>query len=99
MFVAGYVRHTDPIEVIDGSTESNCIGDVACSCFKTRRRRLIDRLLKGDIDDHISSALPWGSIGQCIRLAVKNPDASWREDLVARKDIKITVEGLHVDGH
>jgi len=70
MFVTSDILHAKLFDVVDGGTKSNCIGNVSGSRFEACRRRLIDRLLKGDIDDHISAALPGRRVRQRVRFAI-----------------------------
>jgi hypothetical protein len=52
----------DAIEIIDRCAQTNRVGDVAGAGFKSLRRRLIERLLEGDVLDHVAAALPGGML-------------------------------------
>jgi hypothetical protein len=99
MFVAGDVGQSDTIEVIDCSTEADCIRDVAGTSFESLRRRLVERFFEGDILNHVASALPRRHLIQNFGLPVHHADARRCKDLVPREDIEVAIDRLHVDTH
>src|SRR6202020_642153 len=99
MLMAGYIRHTEVFEIIDGCSQSHSIGNIACPGFKPSRGWLIRGLLKGHVDDHVAAPLPGRGFCEHFRLAVKHPNARGRKDLMAGEDIKVTIKRLHIDRH
>src|ERR1700748_2621961 len=99
MFIAGDIGHADMFEVVDGGAQSDSVSDVTGTCFEAARRRLVRRLLEGDIGNHVATSLPGRSLRQHVRLAVEHADSGRREDLVAGEDIEIAIERLDIDGH
>ena len=63
------------IKIVNCRAQSSGIGDVAGTGFKALRLRLIERLLEGDILNHVAATLPRRYVLQHLGLAKDNPDA------------------------
>lgn len=68
VFVAGNIRHSDAVKIIDGSAKTYSICNISSSCFKSLRRTLVNCPLEGDILDHIAATLPRRHAFQHFRL-------------------------------
>ena len=77
------VRDANPIQVIDCRAQADSVGNVSRAGFKALRRRLVERLLKGHVLDHVSAALPGGHVVQHFRLSIDHTNAGGRKYLVS----------------
>ena len=99
MLVAAHVLDADPFQVIDRGAEPHRVGDAARAGLEPRGSGLIFRLLEGDVLDHVAAALPGRHGVEHLLLAVQRADARGSEDLVARENVPVAVERLHVGAH
>ena len=74
--------HSHAIKIVESGAEANGIGDIARAGFKARRGFLINGPLKGDVRNHVASALPGGETLQKRLLPIEDADARGAEHLV-----------------
>lgn len=75
VLVTADVRHADAIEIVDRRAEADGIRDVSCTRLEPQRRRMVCRLLEGDVGNHVPAALPrWHHVEHFL-LAEHHADA------------------------
>src|ERR1700693_3569024 len=99
MLVPRYVCHPDPFDVIDRRTKPNRIRNRSGAGFEASGWCLVHSFFKRNISDHVAPALPRRHAIEDVGLAVNDADPRWCKHLVPGKDIKITIEKLHVHRH
>jgi hypothetical protein len=57
VFIAGNVHHADSLEIIDGGTETDGVGDAAGAGFEASGRGLVRCFFKGDVLNHVAAAV------------------------------------------
>src|ERR1700722_3864479 len=60
---------------------------------------MVSEAIKSHIFDHVAATLPGRHLVQEIFFAIQHADAGRRKHLMAREDIEIGIQSLHVYGH
>ena len=92
--------HAVTVEVhheIERHAKANGLDDRRRAGFEPMRRFLVGGAREGHAFDHVTAPLIGRHCVQQPVLAVKHPDTGWAVKLMARKDIEIGIERLHVD--
>src|SRR5271155_532670 len=99
MFVGSYGFDPNLLNIIECSAETHSVGDVSCSSFKPLRCWLIGGLFKRNVRDHVATTLPWRHILEDIWFSIKYANACRCENLMAREDVEIAIQRLHIGTH
>ena len=90
-------RTTDRIKVIHGSVQTDRIGDIGRSRFKSLGRRLPLATFVSDGANHASAALPGRHDVEQFLAPIEHADAGRGGHLVTGEHIEIAAHGLHID--
>ncbi len=99
VLVARDIGDAHAIQVIDRRAQTDRISDVVCTGFKALRRRLIERLLEGNVLDHVAYTLPWRHVVQHLGPPIQHADSGWGKDLVSGEDVEVAANRLHIHAH
>src|SRR5580658_6382770 len=99
MFVGSDVFHPNLLDIIECGAQSDGVGDVSCSRFKSLGCRLIGGLLKRNVRDHVAATLPWRHILEDFGFSINYADACRSENLMSREDVEIAIQSLHIRTH
>src|SRR6266540_3650096 len=82
-FVVSDTPQADLGQIFGGSAESDCSGDMCCSCFELERRVLVRSVVEVDFTDHLSSTLVGLHLFEKLSFSINYSDPCWSAHLVA----------------
>ena len=90
-------RASDPLEIIDRGSESDCAGDIWRARFETVRRFFEGAFLESDAHDHFAAAVPGRHAFQNFGATVERADAGRATHFVTGESEEIATHFLHID--
>src|ERR1700685_3041772 len=99
MLVGGDIFHPDSAHVIDRSSESNGIGNVAGTSLEACGRRLVGGFFERTVGNHVSATLPWRHGVEHVELAENYADSCGPKNFVPGEYVEVAIESLHIHGH
>src|SRR5262249_39638098 len=83
-------------QILNCCPESDHAGNVRCACLELIWNSVVQGFFERDGADHVPAALVWRHRFEQSPLSIHNAESRGAINLVARKDVKIAVQGLYI---
>ena len=99
LLMAENVVHAEGADIIEGTGEGMGGDIVGGACLELVGQVIVGGVLKGDVLDHLATALIGGQTVEPRFLAVEDSHACGTIDFVPGEGEEVAIEVLHIDGH